>query len=72
VARWRGTTCATAAKPVVLASRLFAANHVSDAQVARQAYALAEDQRAEVRALLNDWRAWTWVRAQAAESQILR
>lgn len=43
-----------------------------DAQVARQAYALAEDQRAEVRALLNDWRAWTWVRAQAAESQILR
>lgn len=42
------------------------AEHSRDAGVARRARSFADDQRAESAELLRDWRAWTWVRAQAA------
>jgi hypothetical protein len=44
------------------------AEHSRDPSVARQAGHLAAEQCALVRDLLTDWRAWTWIRARAAES----
>ncbi len=42
------------------------AQHSRDPQVAHAARAAAEQYREDAIALLQDWRAWTWIRAQAA------
>jgi hypothetical protein len=43
------------------------AEHSSDRAVAKSAQAIAENHRVEASKQLEDWRAWTWIRRQAAE-----
>ena len=43
------------------------AEHSSDLSVARNAKAMADAQRDHAITLLEDWRAWTWIRQQAAK-----
>lgn len=47
------------------------ASHSRDACIAHEARALADHQRVQAQAQLGDWRAWTWVRAQAAETPVV-
>jgi hypothetical protein len=43
------------------------AAHSSDLSIARNAKAMADAQRDHALTLLEDWRAWTWIRKHVAE-----